>query len=165
MLLVCKDVNCLLRCIYPKVLRCGSADIFYVSYLNNIFRNFRFQSCFVSFRYGFNSEGHEAVFARLSQLPPPGHRGGDILGINLGKNKTSEDHVKDYTLGVQKFGPLADYLVVNVSRLVTANHFSFKNRNYRQFFCPPNSSKCLVYMYRVQMAFVRKITVWEKITR
>ncbi|KAK8389178.1 hypothetical protein O3P69_020860 [Scylla paramamosain] len=66
-------------------------------------------------RYGFNSEGHEAVFARLSQLPPPGHRGGAILGINLGKNKTSEDHVKDYTLGVQKFGPLADYLVVNVS--------------------------------------------------
>ena len=56
------------------------------------------------------------MFARLSQLPPPGQRGGAILGVNLGKNKTSENHVKDYTLGVHKFGALADYLVVNVSR-------------------------------------------------
>ncbi|XP_045609281.1 dihydroorotate dehydrogenase (quinone), mitochondrial isoform X2 [Procambarus clarkii] len=65
-------------------------------------------------RYGFNSDGHEAVFEHLSHLPPPGHRKA-ILGVNLGKNKTSADHVQDYTLGVQKFGPIADYLVINVS--------------------------------------------------
>lgn len=68
------------------------------------------------FRYGFNSEGHEAVLTRLRQLPPPGQRGGAILGVNLGKNKTSDDHIRDYTLGVYRFGPVADYLVVNVSR-------------------------------------------------
>lgn len=73
-------------------------------------------TCFASHRYGFNSEGHEAVLARLKQLPPPGQRGNAILGVNLGKNKVSDDHVKDYTLGVYKFGPVADYLVVNVSR-------------------------------------------------
>jgi dihydroorotate dehydrogenase len=38
-----------------------------------------------------------------------------ILGINLGKNKTSEDAVSDYTKGVKCFGPLGDYLVINIS--------------------------------------------------
>ena len=46
----------------------------------------------------------------LSLTAEPG-----IIGINLGKNKTSEDAVKDYTDGVKKFGELADYLVINVS--------------------------------------------------
>ena len=38
-----------------------------------------------------------------------------IIGVNLGKNKTSESAVDDYVKGVKKFGPLADYLVINVS--------------------------------------------------
>lgn len=37
------------------------------------------------------------------------------LGVNLGKNKSSTDAAADYVAGVQKLGPLADYLVVNVS--------------------------------------------------
>ena len=41
-----------------------------------------------------------------------------ILGINLGKNKTSEDAVGDYVQGVKVLGPFADYLVINVSRYV-----------------------------------------------
>ena len=35
--------------------------------------------------------------------------------MNLGKNKTSVDPVGDYVSGVQRFGPVADYLVINVS--------------------------------------------------
>ena len=38
-----------------------------------------------------------------------------ILGINLGKNKTSPDAVGDYVKGVHTFGCLGDYLVINVS--------------------------------------------------
>ncbi|XP_045193969.1 dihydroorotate dehydrogenase (quinone), mitochondrial-like isoform X1 [Mercenaria mercenaria] len=38
-----------------------------------------------------------------------------IIGVNLGKNKTSDSPVEDYVKGVEKFGPLADYLVINVS--------------------------------------------------
>jgi dihydroorotate dehydrogenase len=38
-----------------------------------------------------------------------------IIGINLGKNKTSDSPVGDYVKGVEKFGALADYLVINVS--------------------------------------------------
>lgn len=37
------------------------------------------------------------------------------LGINLGKNKTSVDAAADYAEGIRVLGPLADYLVVNVS--------------------------------------------------
>lgn len=37
------------------------------------------------------------------------------LGINLGKNKLSQDAQADYLEGVRALGPLADYLVVNVS--------------------------------------------------
>lgn len=37
------------------------------------------------------------------------------LGINLGKNKASADAAADYAAGVRVLGPLADYVVVNVS--------------------------------------------------
>lgn len=38
-----------------------------------------------------------------------------VLGINLGKNKTSPDAAQDYVKGVEKFGKFADYLTINVS--------------------------------------------------
>ena len=38
-----------------------------------------------------------------------------ILGINIGKNKTSTDTVKDYLKGVSAFEQFADYLVINIS--------------------------------------------------
>lgn len=37
------------------------------------------------------------------------------LGVNLGKNKLSQDAKADYLEGMRALGPLADYLVVNVS--------------------------------------------------
>jgi len=45
---------------------------------------------------------------------PPVHEKG-VLGVNLGKNKTSDDEIADYQAGIQKLGPYADYLVINVS--------------------------------------------------
>ncbi|XP_012935288.1 dihydroorotate dehydrogenase (quinone), mitochondrial isoform X2 [Aplysia californica] len=67
-------------------------------------------------RYGFNSDGHEVVFERLSRRnqEQAGEKAG-VLGVNLGKNKTSPDAVSDYVKGVRKFGGIADYLVINVS--------------------------------------------------
>lgn len=35
--------------------------------------------------------------------------------MNLGKNKSSEDAVKDYVDGLKLFAPVADYLVINIS--------------------------------------------------
>ncbi|XP_044599245.1 dihydroorotate dehydrogenase (quinone), mitochondrial [Cotesia glomerata] len=65
-------------------------------------------------RYGFNSEGHEAVYQRLLDLRSDSSFTG-IIGVNLGKNKTSTDPVADYVEGVKKFSDVADYLVINVS--------------------------------------------------
>jgi dihydroorotate dehydrogenase len=61
-------------------------------------------------RMGFNNEGHEAVFQRLSGVRVPA-----ALGVNIGANKDSEDFVADYVLGVQRFAALADYLTINIS--------------------------------------------------
>ncbi|XP_075045229.1 dihydroorotate dehydrogenase (quinone), mitochondrial isoform X2 [Mixophyes fleayi] len=69
-------------------------------------------------RYGFNSHGIEAVHQRLlkrAEKQKTLTSEGMPLGVNLGKNKTSEDAAADYTRGVQELGPLADYLVINVS--------------------------------------------------
>ena len=65
-------------------------------------------------RYGFNSEGHQQVFDRLQALRKKGDFKG-VLGINLGKNKSSASPLEDYVQGVKKFGPIADYLVINIS--------------------------------------------------
>ncbi|ETM02393.1 dihydroorotate dehydrogenase (fumarate) [Phytophthora nicotianae] len=72
-------------------------------------------------RYGFNSKGLEYVGARLERYvgsrakrQENGHRAG-VLGVNLGKNKLTEDAAADYVQGVHALGKYADYLVVNVS--------------------------------------------------
>lgn len=83
-------------------------------------------------RYGFNSDGMESVRSELikyqsrkavnmlslgterDQIEYRGHRPG-LLGINLGKNKSTEDAAADYVAGVQALGEFADYMVVNVS--------------------------------------------------
>ncbi|MCD7459993.1 Dihydroorotate dehydrogenase (fumarate) [Datura stramonium] len=83
-------------------------------------------------RCGFNSEGIVAVAKRLSAQhgkrklktsgtsSPTGdevkHEAGPgILGVNLGKNKTSEDAAADYVQGVHTLSQYADYLVINIS--------------------------------------------------
>ncbi len=62
-------------------------------------------------RMGFNSEGHLAAAARLKNRV----RTGGVVGVNLGKNKTTQDGAADYEAGARRFGALADFLVINVS--------------------------------------------------
>jgi len=38
-----------------------------------------------------------------------------VVGVNIGKNKTSSDAAEDYVHGVNTFGDVADYIVINVS--------------------------------------------------
>lgn len=63
-------------------------------------------------RMGFNNEGLAVVAARLKavhgRLPGP-------LGVNLGKNKDSQDAAADYAALAEGLAPVADFLVVNVS--------------------------------------------------
>ena len=67
-------------------------------------------------RLGFNSEGFDACLRHItahydaSVKKRPG-----VVGINIGKNKTSPDAGADYAEGVARFAPYADYLTVNIS--------------------------------------------------
>jgi dihydroorotate dehydrogenase len=62
-------------------------------------------------RFGFNSEGMEAVAARLTAR---GVRPG-LLGVNIGANKDSADRAADFVLGLERLAPFAGYVTVNVS--------------------------------------------------
>lgn len=66
-------------------------------------------------RMGFNNAGIAAMAARLQAdgRDRPGRPG--LLGINLGKNKTTEDAAADYEIGIRALARFADYLVINVS--------------------------------------------------
>ena len=66
-------------------------------------------------RMGFNSAGHEAVLRRLTAYRARAGREGPLIGVNLGKNRDSEDAAADYQAGIRSFSDLADYLVVNIS--------------------------------------------------
>jgi dihydroorotate dehydrogenase len=61
-------------------------------------------------RMGFNNQGLEAVRTRLARRRRVG-----LVGANLGKNKDSPDATADYRQGIAALGPVADYLVVNIS--------------------------------------------------
>ncbi len=62
-------------------------------------------------RFGFNNEGHDAAFERLTaRRSKPG-----IVGVNIGANKDSADRIADYVLGIQRFYSLATYFTVNIS--------------------------------------------------
>lgn len=64
-------------------------------------------------RFGFNSEGLSPFVARLERHRAAGAKG--IVGVNLGKNKETEDAAEDYAAGITATCRLADYLVCNLS--------------------------------------------------
>lgn len=65
-------------------------------------------------RMGFPGDGAAAVATRLDAGERPW---GMVLGVNIGKQKTTplEEAVHDYEELIDVFGPLADYLAVNIS--------------------------------------------------
>lgn len=68
-------------------------------------------------RMGFNNAGADAVAARLRALRTAGPVDG-VVGVNIGRSKTAVapgDAIADYTYCARVLGPLADYVVVNVS--------------------------------------------------
>jgi dihydroorotate dehydrogenase len=62
-------------------------------------------------RFGFNSEGHRAVYSRMAARM--GKRG--IVGVNVGANKDAADRVDDYVAGINAFADVAGYFTVNIS--------------------------------------------------
>jgi dihydroorotate dehydrogenase len=62
-------------------------------------------------RLGFNSEGGEAVLARLAARADAG----GLVGVNVGANKESRDRIADYVSLIETFAPVASYFTVNIS--------------------------------------------------
>lgn len=62
-------------------------------------------------RLGFNNKGMEHARARLLARK----REAGIVGINIGKNKDTENALDDYLLLLRELGALADYVTVNIS--------------------------------------------------
>jgi dihydroorotate dehydrogenase len=67
-------------------------------------------------RYGFNSSGHQAVKENLQKQFSAGKKAA-VVGLNLGKNKTSLDATADYVTGLSSFKDCSqvDYFVINIS--------------------------------------------------
>lgn len=61
-------------------------------------------------RFGFNNDGAQAIAARLAARPA-----GQIVGLNLGANKTSDDKTRDYAEVLRICGAHVDFATVNVS--------------------------------------------------
>ncbi|WP_280948992.1 quinone-dependent dihydroorotate dehydrogenase [Methylocapsa aurea] len=64
-------------------------------------------------RFGFNSEGHGAVHARLAKRALAAKLG--FVGVNIGANKDSADRAGDYVRGIEAFADVADYFAINIS--------------------------------------------------
>ncbi len=62
-------------------------------------------------RMGFNNDGAD-IFAKNVQRRK---KNDTLLGINIGKNKTTEDAVADYLFLLKRFYSLSDYITVNIS--------------------------------------------------
>ena len=62
-------------------------------------------------RLGFNSEGADAVLARLAARANEG----GIVGVNVGANTDSSDRIADYVRQIEMFAPVASYFTCNIS--------------------------------------------------
>ena len=61
-------------------------------------------------RLGFNNDGMEIIYDRLSKTKKSG-----TVGINIGANKDTKDRLSDYQIGIKKFSTIADYITINIS--------------------------------------------------
>ena len=83
-------------------------------------------------RYGFNSDGIEAVKENLdayrSKRLSAGKNLEGLVGVNFGKNKDTQEAVMDYVQGVRALSQYADYIVINVSSPNTAGLRSLQGK-------------------------------------
>lgn len=66
-------------------------------------------------RMGMSNEGMDAFYARYEKFRQKGVHRHAIVGINIAKNKDTQDPATDYLTLIEKFGTIADYLTVNIS--------------------------------------------------
>ena len=63
---------------------------------------------------GFNNKGSEKVLKKLKKINLSNLNSG-IIGINIGKNKDSNNAIEDYCYCLEKLGPFCHYITINIS--------------------------------------------------
>lgn len=82
-------------------------------------------------RLGFNNSGMDKFLLNMKALEK---RSNKILGINIGKNSTTENYISDYKQLLNSCSPHADYLVLNISSPNTPGLREIqKKKNLRSF--------------------------------
>lgn len=76
---------------------------------------------------GFNNKGSEYAEKQLKKLNLNSLSNG-IVGINIGKNKDTTNYLDDYIYCLEKLGPLAHYVTINISSPNTPGLRDLQNR-------------------------------------
>jgi dihydroorotate dehydrogenase len=81
---------------------------------------------------GFPNAGAELILKNIQNTKYK-----NVLGVNLGKNKTTTDQATgdDYDFLYKKFAPVSDYLVINISSPNTPGLRSFQNPESFRLIC------------------------------
>lgn len=78
---------------------------------------------------GFNNQGVEVVIKKLTKLNINFFSKG-IVGINIGINNNTNNVIEDYCIGLEKLGPLVNYIVINISSPNTPGLRDLQNRGH-----------------------------------
>ena len=62
---------------------------------------------------GFNNKGSEEILLNLKSFVRKNIN--EIIGINVGKNKSTQNDIDDYLYGIEKLGIYGDYITINIS--------------------------------------------------
>ncbi|MCB1721394.1 MAG: quinone-dependent dihydroorotate dehydrogenase [Alphaproteobacteria bacterium] len=66
-------------------------------------------------RMGFPNAGMNAFKANLEKFLSQKDRPRGVVGLNIGMNKSQTEPAKDYSTLIRMLGPMADYMVINIS--------------------------------------------------
>ena len=80
---------------------------------------------------------------RVKQFKAKSSNEKKILGINIGKNKLSENAVADYLNGIESFNEYADYMTINISSPNTPGLRNLQSKKYLEQLVDPVSLKIL----------------------
>jgi len=105
-------------------------------------------------RLGFNNKGVDCFLKNIATC-----RKNLILGINIGKNKDSEDAISDYIFLMEKCYEHSSYLVLNISSPNTKNLRDLQNEDQLDLFLAAIISK----KTELQKLHNKNIPIWLKI--
>jgi dihydroorotate dehydrogenase len=110
-------------------------------------------------RFGFNNLGAEKILKNIHLANKKHQNSQKILGVNIGKNKTSNNDASDYILLLEKFYQHCSYITINISSPNTAN--------LRQLQSQENLSIFLSYLdvayYKLEQLHQKSVPIFLKI--